>query len=74
MKNSIKLSDFTFKFSGYGHYKVTYTSPRTGKEYTTLTNDMPLIDATKNADEQPKRKDLEQLKRICKPRDLNPNK
>lgn len=31
----------------------------------TKTNDMPLIDATKNADE-PKRKELEQLKRVCK--------
>jgi len=28
-------------------------------------NNMPLIDATKNA-EEPKRKDLEELKRICK--------
>lgn len=60
-----KLSDFTFAPSGYGHYKVTYTSPVTGKSWTTVTNDMPLIDATKNADE-PNQKHLGQLKRLCK--------
>ena len=60
-----QLSDFTFRPSGYGHYKVTYTSPVTGKTWTKTTNDMPLIDATKNADE-PKRRDLEELKRLCK--------
>lgn len=58
-------SDFRFEFAGYGHYKVTYTSPVTGKQWTAKTNDMPLIDATKNADE-PKRRDLETLKRVCK--------
>lgn len=52
--NKISNSDFSFMPSGYGHYKVTYTSPVTGKKWTTVTNDMPLIDATKNADE-PKR-------------------
>ena len=61
----IKLSDFSFSPFGYGHYKVTYTSQSTGKTWTKTTNDMPLIDATKNAD-QPKVKDLEILKRVCK--------
>lgn len=65
MKNSIKLSDFSFQFSGYGHYKVTYTSPVTGKSWTATTSDMPLIDATKNADDV-KKVDLEELKRVCK--------
>ena len=65
MKNKTQLSDFSFMFSGYGHYAVTYTSPITGKSWTKITSDMPLIDATKNADE-PKQKDLEQLKRIVK--------
>lgn len=60
-----QLSDFTFKFSGYGHYKVTYQSPNTSKKWSTITNNMPLIDATKNS-ENPLKKDLEQLKRICK--------
>jgi hypothetical protein len=61
----INLSDFDFKFSGYGHYKVTYTSRKTGKKYTATTDDMPLIDATKNED-QPKVKDLNILKSVCK--------
>lgn len=65
MRAKTTISDFRFEFAGYGHYKVTYTSPATGKRWTTTTNDMPLIDATKNA-EEPKRKDLEELKRICK--------
>jgi len=62
---TINISDFSFSFSGYGAYNVTYTSPVTGKEWTNRTTNMPLIDATKNADE-PKKCDLEQLKRICK--------
>jgi hypothetical protein len=65
MKNSITISNFDFKFSGYGHYKVTYTSPVTGKSWSTVTSDMPLIDATKNA-EDPKKVDLNTLKSICK--------
>jgi hypothetical protein len=65
MTTTIQLSDFRFKFAGYGHYKVTYTSPKTGKQWTTTTNNMPLIDETKNA-EQPKIKDLIRLKNICK--------
>lgn len=56
---------FTFRPGGYGRYKVTYESPATGKKWTAETTDMPLIDATKNA-ESPKRKDLDLLKRICK--------
>ena len=58
MKVTISITDFSFLPSGYGHYKVTYTSPATRKSWTATTNDMPLIDATKNADD-PKRKDLE---------------
>ena len=59
------IGDFTFRTSGYGHYKVTYSSPTTGKSWSRTIDDMPLIDATKNADE-PKRKDLNILKRKCK--------
>jgi len=66
MKNTkIKLSDFAFQFSGYGHYKVIYTSPVTGKLWSTVTSNMPLIDATKNED-YPKVKDLNYLKYVCK--------
>ena len=65
MRTKTTISDFRFEVAGYGHYKVTYTSPVTWKQWTAKTNDMPLIDATKNADE-PKRRDLETLKRVCK--------
>lgn len=65
MKTKTELSDFRFQFAGYGHYKVTYTSPVTGKEWSTTTSNMPLIDATRNAD-YPLRRDLDTLKRICK--------
>jgi hypothetical protein len=61
----ISKSDFYFNFAGYGHYIVAYTSPKTGTSWVAKTNDMPLIDATKNAD-NPKRCDLETLKRVCK--------
>ena len=64
-KTKISISDFSFSPSGYGHYKVTYTSPVTGKVWSKTTNNMPLIDATKNADD-PKRKDLEALKFLVK--------
>jgi len=59
------LSDFRFTPSGYGHYKVTYTSPITGKTWTKINNDMPLVDATKNAD-GPTQKALNELKRLVK--------
>ena len=65
MKTSINISDFTFKFSGWGHYKATYTSPITDRSWTTIIDYMPIIDATKNED-YPKIKDLNTLKRYCK--------
>ncbi len=65
MRTRISISDFEFRVSGYGHYRVTYTSPTTGKQWSTVINDMTIIDATKNSD-NPKRKDLESLKWICK--------
>ncbi len=65
MKNKISISNFNFNRSGYGHYTVTYISPITGKEWTKTTNNMPLIDATKNS-EAPKIKDLNRLKSLCK--------
>ena len=65
MTNSISISDFSFQFAGYGHYKVTYFSRKTGKSWTSTTSNMPLIDATKNT-EYPKKCDLKALKRLCK--------
>lgn len=67
MRVKTTISDFQFRIAGYGLYKVTYTSPVTGKQWTAKTNDMSLIDDIKNADE-PKRRDLETLKWICKNR------
>ena len=43
------LSKFTFYFRGYGAYLVTYTTDR-GDYYKAVVTDMPLIDATKNAE------------------------
>ena len=58
-------SDFGFKFSGYGHYKVYYESPITGKLWSKVIDDMQLLDSVKNTD-NPKRQDLNTLKRIVK--------
>ena len=58
-------SDFSFTLISHGVYAVTYTSPVTGRSWRARVMDMELIDAVKNADE-PKRKDLEMLKRAVK--------
>jgi hypothetical protein len=65
MKRKISISDFEFQFVGYGMYKVTYCSPATGKMFTKVTNNMVLIDQTKNSD-SPKVNDLNFLKSFCK--------
>ena len=65
MKTTISINDFTFKVKGYGHYHVMYTSPTTGKQWTMSTSDMLLIDATKN-EEEPLKKDLKALRKLCK--------
>lgn len=65
METKVNLTDFSFLPSGHGHYKVTYKSPKTGRQWQRVTNDMQLIDATKNA-ENPKKKDLQILKNVCK--------
>lgn len=65
MKRKTEKQDFGFKFQGYGHYLVTYTSPVTLKKWSAILNDMPLIDAVKYEDE-PLRKNLNALKRMVK--------
>ena len=60
----LSLEHFRFEFSGHGHYKVIYTNPISFRRYETITNDMPLIDATKNCDE-PTFQDLISLKKLC---------
>ena len=62
---AIDISDFTFQPRGYGHYFVSYTTPITRKVHSTITNNMPLIDATKNS-ENPTQKNLLRLKSVCK--------
>ena len=62
---TISISDFKFIFCGYGHYKVSYTSPKTKKTWTKTINDMTLIDNTKNC-EEPLIRDLEYLKKKVK--------
>jgi hypothetical protein len=61
----ISIINFEFRYTGYGHYKVTYTSPVTNKKWTTTTADMSLIDSTKNSD-NPTQNNLKTLKKLCK--------
>jgi hypothetical protein len=61
MRRTIDITDFLFAPSGYGHYRVTYTSPVTGKKWHATLNDMSLIDDTKNSD-FPKKCDLIRLR------------
>lgn len=51
----IRLCHFTFVFVGYGQYRVTYTSPNTGKIWAATINDMTLIDKPRmqNAQKEP---------------------
>ena len=60
------ILDFRKSFAGYGHCEVTYTSPRTGKKWTRVTNNMPLVDAVFGCEDEPKQKDLERLKQLIK--------
>lgn len=64
MKKADKLSPFKFEKIGYGVYKVTFTTGH-GDFYVAEIRDMPLIDATFNA-ENPRRMDVEWLKRMIK--------
>ena len=58
------LSQFSFNFSGYGHYRVVYTTPSMRYMYIATISDMTVIDATKNA-ECAKLDDILNLRRIC---------
>ena len=62
----ISINDFKFEWCGYGHYKVTYTSPNTCYNWSRVTNNMRLIDSTKNEGAFAKKKDLNDLKRFVK--------
>lgn len=59
------LSRFRFQKVSSGAYRVTYTpSDKSRYYYTTVINDMPLIDATYLA-EWAKLKDIQHLRRLC---------
>lgn len=61
--NKLSISDFKFDFAGYGHWRVSYTSP-TGGVHIRTTDNMKLIDATKN-EEDPSQDDLKKLRDLC---------
>ena len=46
----IKISDFYFRFVGSGHYRISYFSPITNKEWTKLVTDMHIIDEFKSTE------------------------
>lgn len=58
-------SNFRFELVYSGHYRVTYTSPNTNKQWSALVTCMPYIDCVKYEDE-PKQKDLNFLKKYVK--------
>jgi hypothetical protein len=62
-KTYYDISNFTFERSGYGHYKVTYHYPKSGRRVTRTIDDMTVIDKTRNA-EVPKRRDLILLRNL----------
>ena len=57
------LSKFKFDRVSNGAYNVTYTTQR-GDYFLLYTNDMTIIDATKNS-EYAKLKDIEELRNKC---------
>ena len=59
------LSCFSFRKVYAGHYRVTYTTPIRGDYWVATITNMPLIDATKNA-EWAKVSDIEHLKYVVK--------
>lgn len=63
----ISMRDFRFATAGYGHIKVTYISPVTGKRWSKTINNTSLLDETLYS-ENPKKKDLVRLKKECKGR------
>ena len=61
----LSIHHFVFFPHGYGHYMVSYQSPKTGKVWVKIINNTQLIDKTKNS-ESPTQKDMSELRRLCK--------
>lgn len=45
------MKDFTFIFLSAGHYRIIYTSPKTGKSWNRLCTDMGIVDEMKSNDD-----------------------
>jgi len=63
----VNIGDFYFKFTGHGHYKVTYSSQITGKLWSKTIDDMTLIDEFKSTETgNHTQKRLNEFKRLIK--------
>jgi len=47
-----QISDFYIRFVGHGHYRISYFSPKTEKEWTKLVTDMTIVDEFKGTETQ----------------------
>ena len=42
-----QMADFYLRFVGAGHYRISFFSRKTGKEWTKLVTDMSIVDEFK---------------------------
>lgn len=61
----MNINDFKFEMTGYGLYRVIYTTPVRGDYWSAIISDMLLIDNTKNA-EEPTQSAMKWLRRSVK--------
>jgi hypothetical protein len=50
MATKTKITDFYIRFVGAGHYRISYNSPVTQKEWTKLVTDMTIVDEFKGTE------------------------
>lgn len=62
MKNRISIHDFEFGHDGCGNYWATYTSPKTGRFWTTKIDEIRIVDVRDN----PTQQSLIRLMNYCK--------
>ena len=65
LDETLKPAMFYIEGEKWNGKYVGYSVFMTGRQWTAITSDMPLIDDTKNCDE-PKVRDLNYLKKVCK--------
>jgi hypothetical protein len=46
----IEIGEFNFRFVGHGHYRISFNSPITGKEWSKVTTDMEIVDEFKGTE------------------------